>query len=113
MSGGLRAYLAACAASVAFGLGYALPPFFHAPNLYYDPVARRFLLGARLGPLPMGYYGQVLWGLGLGAGAGLAAWALCGRRRREPSPATLTLATAWALTSFVVVGIYFTWNNWP
>jgi hypothetical protein len=107
-----RAYLAGCAAIIGFALGYALPAFGRLANLYYDPIARRFLVGARPGPLPMGYLGQVLWGAGCAlAGAG-ATWAVVGRRR-APSESSLGLAAAWALTALVLVGAYFTWNNWP
>ena len=108
-----RAFLAACAAALAFALGYALPILFQAPNLYYHPVARRFLVGERGGPLPMGYYGQLAWGVALGLAAGALTWALAGRRKVEPSAATLQLVTAWTLSAIALVGLYFTWSNWP
>src|SRR5262249_55705520 len=62
MSRRARAYLAGCAAAIGYAIGYALPAFARLGNIYYDPIARRFLVGPWPGPIPMGYYGQVLWG---------------------------------------------------
>ncbi len=106
-----RAYLAVCAAAIGFALGYALPVYARLPNLYYDAIARRFTFGAWPGPLPLGYFGQIAWGVAGGAVGG-AAGALLARRRAR-SVASLQLAAAWALTALALVAAYFTWNNWP
>lgn len=105
------AYLVACAALIGAALGYALPSFTHLPSLFYDPLARSFFVGGRTGSIPMGYYGQILWG----AAGALVAGALVAvaYRRREPSDTAVGLAAAWAVTAVCLVGIYFTWNNWP
>ncbi|MSP58963.1 MAG: hypothetical protein EXR72_01250 [Myxococcales bacterium] len=105
-----RAYLAACAAAVGFALGYALPVYAHLQNLYYDPIARQLLVGAWPGPVPMGYLGQILYGLGA---ALIAVGIIRVVVRRAPSATVIALAGAWALTAIVLVGAYFTWNNWP
>jgi len=107
-----RAYLAICGAMIGWALGYAIPGFAQVRSLYYDPLARRFLVGMRPGLLPMGYYGQILWGAA-GAIAGLAIALAIGARRRAPDDSTIGLAGAWALTALLLVGAYFTWNNWP
>ena len=106
-----RVFLAACAAAIAFPLGYALPAYGKLTNLYYDPLARRWLLGVRPGAVPMGYLGQILWGTACAVIAAGAAWLLA--RRRPLADAAFTLGALWALTAFVLVGAYFTWNNWP
>lgn len=108
-----RGYLAVCAALVGFALAYALPGYARLPNLYYDPVARRFFVGLAPGPVPLGYFGQIGYGL---VGAAIFALAIgLGTRflRREPSRETIGLAAAWALTFLLLVGAYLTWNNWP
>ena len=113
MTPAARAFVCVCAGAIAFALGYALPILFQVPNFYYDPLARRFFVGERAGSLPMGYYGQIAWALSLAALVALGAWSVTGRRTREPRPGTLTLLTAWALSALVLVGVYFTWSNWP
>ena len=106
-----RVGFALCAAAIFFALGYALPAFAQLPNLFYDPIARGFSFGARPGPLPMGYLGQILYGLVAGLTAGGVT--LFAARRRPASDEAIRLATAWTLAALVLVGAYFTWNNWP
>lgn len=105
------AYVALCAALIGWGLGYALPAYARLPSLFYDPQPGRWVLGARPGPIAMGYYGQILYGL---AGALLAAplGALVGRRRGL-APGDAGLLAAWTLAVLALVGAWFTWNNWP
>ncbi len=105
-----HAAIAACTGLIAFCLAYALPSFTQLPNLYYDPLARRLFVGLHPGPLPMGYLGQVLYGVVAALVAGCVTWAVA---RRASSSAALRLATAWALTAVALVGAFFTWNNWP
>lgn len=108
-----RVYLVGCAALIGYAIGYALPAYARLPSLYYDPLARRFLFGARPGPLPMGYLGQVIDGV-LGGLVAASVVALATMRgRAEPGESSLGLAAAWALTALALVGAYFTWNNWP
>jgi hypothetical protein len=113
MTSAARAYFAGCAALIGFALAYALPIYAGLPNSFYDPVARRWAFAVRMGPIPMGYVGQMVWGVaGALVAAGVAA-ALCSRVSREPSERAWGLWGAWALTAVVVVLAYFTWNNWP
>ena len=108
-----RSFFTVCGAVCGYALGYAAPTFARLPNLYYDPIAHRFLIGERPGPIPMGYLGQILWGLGaslLGAVLALVITSLPGR---EPGAQAYRLAAAWTMTAVGVVGAYFTWNNWP
>jgi hypothetical protein len=105
-----RAYFAACGALIGFAFGYALPVYAHLPNLHYDPLAHRFLIAAQAGRIPIGYYGQLLWGAGGAAVAG-AIGALLGRTRRGDQ--ALLLAAAWTLSAIAIVGAWFAWNNWP
>lgn len=108
-----RGALVAAAAAIGYALGYALPAYAHLPNLYYDPVARRFLFGPRPGPVPMGYYGQVVYGVAIALLAAAVTAVASRARGRPPTERGLGLATAWALTALALVAAYFTWNNWP
>lgn len=113
---GERAYLLGAGAVIGFALAYALPIVAEWPLAIYEPLAHRFSLGLPAGGVTLGYFGQVLWGLfgglcgGLiGAGMGLgAAW-----RGKPLTETTSILAAAWALTALLLVGVYFTWLNWP
>jgi hypothetical protein len=113
MNGGARAYFVGCAAIMGFALAYVLPLYAQLPHHFYDPMARRWVWASSLGPLPMGYVGQLAWGVG---GAALTA-ALAGltvtRMRREPSERAYALFAAWSLTALLVAVAYFTWQNWP
>ena len=108
-----RIYLAACAGLIGFALFYALPIYAHLPHNYYDPVARRWFFAANATPIPMGYVGQIVWGI---AGALIAAGATMmatSRKKLPPGDRAYALGAAWALTAIVIVIGYFTWNNWP
>ena len=106
-------YLGGCAAAIGGALGYALPAYAHLHNLYYDPIARRFLFGARPGAIPMGYYGQLLYALAGALLCGAATWAIATVRKRPLSDQAVGMAATWALTALGLVTAYFTWNNWP
>ena len=99
--------------SIGFVLAYTLPIYARLPRPFYDPVARRWFFAASAPPIPMGYVGQIAWGLvGALVGAGLAL-ALSRRQRSAPSERAFALGAAWTLTAMVIVLGYFTWNNWP
>jgi len=103
------AWVAIGAALCGFALAYAAPVYAHLPTVLYDPQARRFSVGAFPGGVVIGYYGQLAWGAGgalLGLGAGLALGAGGDGRRAG-------LFAAWALSALLVVGAWFSWNNWP
>ena len=106
-------YAAGCAAAIGGALGYALPAYAHLPNLYYDPIARRFLFGGRPGAIPMGYYGQLVYALASALLCSAATYALVARRKQPAGSQSIGLAAAWALTALGLVAAYFTWNNWP
>jgi hypothetical protein len=110
---GARAYFVGCAALLGFALGYALPIYAHLPKPFYDPVARRWIMAVSLGPIPMGYVGQIVWGGGAALVASAIAWMTLSRSSREPSDSTYGLFAAWTLTALGIVAAYFTWNNWP
>jgi hypothetical protein len=107
-----RVYFVVCAAAIGFSLAYAMPIYAHLRIYYYDAITRQWLWTNNAGPLPMGYYGQQLWGLaGALLSAGIAS--LVTRFRGAASDRAHLLWGAWALTSLVIVVGYFTWNNWP
>jgi hypothetical protein len=113
MSSSDRVYFSGCAGLIGFALAYALPIYARLPHHYYDPVARRWQWAVNVGPIPMGYIGQIVWGIaGALVAAGLAA-AVLQRRERAPSERAYVLWGAWAVSAVVIVLGYFTWNNWP
>lgn len=110
---GGRVYLAVCAGLIGFAICYALPVYAHLPRNFYDPVARRWFFAANATPIPMGYVGQIVWGVAGALVVGGAAMMVTSRARRAPGERAFVLGAAWALTVLVVVIGYFTWNNWP
>jgi hypothetical protein len=113
MSKAARVYFAACAGVIGYTLAYALPIYARLPRTFYDPVARRWQFAANLGPIPMGYIGQILWGVGGALFSAAIALVVTSRLSREPSERAYGLWAAWALTCLLIVLSYFTWNNWP
>jgi hypothetical protein len=109
---GTAVYFAACAAIIGFALFYALPIYARLIRPYYDPIARRWFLADHAPPIPMGYVGQLLWAVAGALVCGGVAYALTARGR-APSERAHSLAATWALSALVIVGAYFTWNNWP
>ncbi len=108
-----RVFFGACAALIGFALFYTLPIYARLPRTFYDPVARRWFFAANATPIPMGYIGQIVWGV---AGALVAAgvtMAIAARKSDAPSDRAFALGTAWTLTAIVIILGYFTWNNWP
>jgi hypothetical protein len=113
-----RIYFVVCAALIGFALAYALPSYAHFRNYYYDPAAHHWLWTNTPGPVPMGYYGQQLWGLsGALLSAGIASVVTRFLRPSSEKPEKMERAHllwgAWALTALLIVVAYFTWNNWP
>jgi hypothetical protein len=108
-----RVYLAACAGLIGFALFYTLPIYAHLPHNYYDPVARRWFFAANATPIPMGYVGQIVWGIGGALVAAGATMMLTSRKKSAPGDRAYVLGAAWTLTAIVIVIGYFTWNNWP
>jgi hypothetical protein len=108
-----RIFFAGCAGAIGFVLFYTLPIYARLPRTFYDPVAHRWQWSRGLGPIPMGYVGQILWGIGGAAVCALIAMLVVSRLRRAPSDRAYGLWAAWALTAMGIVLAYFTWNNWP
>ena len=108
-----RVYLAACAAIIGFAFGYTLPIYAHLPRTFYDPVARRWFFAANSTPIPMGYVGQIVWGISLSLIAAGATMMITSRRSRALSDRAYALGGAWSLTAIAIIIGYFTWNNWP
>lgn len=108
-----RIYLVACAMALGFFGAYCLAEWAALPRLTYFPLAREWQLWSRPpGPLPMGYVGLILWGLGGGLIGGALAW-LVSSRLRPLSDGALRMIGAWTLSAFVIGGGFFTWNLWP
>ncbi len=108
-----RIYVGACAALVGFALFYALPIYARLPRSFYDPVARRWFFAANSTPIPMGYLGQIVWGVAGALAAAGVAMAIVARKKSPLSERAFVLGAAWALTAIIIIAGYFTWNNWP
>jgi hypothetical protein len=108
-----RAYFSGCAALIGFAFGYALPSYARLPRAFYDPIARRWHFVAKMGPIPMGYVGLILWGIAGAIVAAALAGVITARLTREPSERSYALWGAWAMSAVAVVLGYFAWNNWP
>jgi hypothetical protein len=109
-----RRYLIACCAIVGWCLAYALASWSQWTRLIYDPLAREWSWSARpSGPVPIDYWGLVLWGIG-GAVVGVAIAHVGTWLWRRPLPRVVQgLLGAWAVTAFLYAGTYFMWTLWP
>lgn len=107
-------YAVACTAIVGWALSYALAAWLKWPRLFYDPLDRAWSWQTRHAtPIPIDYWGLVLWGAGGAAVAiGVTLAAATAWRRPLPRPA-LALLGAWALSAFAYGGAYFMWTLWP
>jgi len=112
VTGGARSYFTVCAMLCGFALGYLLPPWAHLPYAIYDPVARLWLIGRAPGAVPMGYYGQILYGVGGALVCGAIA-RLVGSRLAARSARAWGLWAAWSLTALGLAAAFCAWNNWP
>ena len=108
-----RALYGVCAGLIGFVLFYTLPIYARLPRTFYDPVALRWFFAARATPIPMGYLGQIVWGIAGALVAGGVAMAIASRQKRGPSERAFVLGAAWTLTAIAIIIGYFTWNNWP
>lgn len=106
-------YFAICAAMIGFVFCYALPIYAKLTRPFYDPTARRWFIADHAPPIPMGYYGMLLWGVCGAIVCGAIAYFISSRLRRAPGERAFSLAAAWSLTAIAIVAAYFTWNNWP
>ena len=111
--GNPRVFYATCAGLIGFVLLYTLPIYARLPRSYYDPVNRRWFFAANATPIPMGYIGQIVWGIAGALIAAGVAMMLTARKKSAPSERAFALGAAWTLTAIVIVIGYFTWNNWP
>jgi hypothetical protein len=108
-----RAYFIGCAALIGYVLAYALPIYTRLPRTFYDPLARQWRWAASLGPIPMGYVGQIVYGISGALVCGGVTGLIVSRMKSEPGERAYAMWAAWTLTAVVIVGGYFTWNNWP
>lgn len=108
-----RIYLLACALVIGFIGAYCLSEWAALPKLYYFPLAREWQLWSHPpSPVPMGYIGLILWGLGGALVCGALTW-LLSARLRQLSDGALRMIGAWALSAFILGGCFFTWNLFP
>ena len=105
----MRRYFALCGAIIGWALGVLIPQYGHWPTLWLDPERHRWFFARTAGPIPIGYYGLILWGILGTITGGLAGFALARRGRNE----SFGLAAAWALTAITVAAAYYTFELWP
>lgn len=107
-------YLISCAAIIGWCAAYTLAAWGEWTVLIYDPLDRSWWWDDTTGgPVPINYFGFVLWGLG-GATVGGALAAIVARLWRRALPdVALRMLGAWAVTAFLLAGTYFLWTLWP
>ncbi len=107
-------YAIACCAIIGWSLAYTLASWGGWTKLFYDPLSRRWWWGDTAAtPIPINYWGLVLWGIG-GAAFGVAVAAIAARLWRRPLPGAVQLLLgAWAMTGFAYAGTYYMWTLWP
>ena len=94
---------------VAYAGAYLCSALFPISLPAYDPAGRVWSLAPGGDPATMRLYGQMLFAIAVGLAAG--GWS--SRWRSEPSPASMKRWVAWAATSWLLCGAYYTWHNWP
>ena len=107
-------YAAAMGGVIGFALAYLLCDALAWPRLTYFPYEGEWAMtSGRAGPATMTYLGTVVWGAAGGAiGAALTTIAVR-LIKKELSPRAIALLGAWALTAFLLAGLYYLWNLWP
>ncbi len=107
-------YAIACAAIIGWCAAYTLAAWGRWTVLLYDPIEHAWWWSSeRPGPLPINYWGLMLWGVG-GAACGTLLVSIGARLwRREIPPVALRVLGAWAITAFLLAGTYFWWTLWP
>jgi uncharacterized membrane protein YeaQ/YmgE (transglycosylase-associated protein family) len=108
-----RIFFGTCAALIGFALFYTVPIYARLPRNFYDPVNHRWFFAANSTPIPMGFIGQIVWGIAGALVVAGIAMAIASRGKSDPSDRAFALGTAWTLTAIVIILGYFTWNNWP
>lgn len=108
-----RVYVIALSAVIGGTIAYAACDWSGWTRLQLDPY--RGAWWWQDGPtqkLAINYYGTILWGLGGAAVGGALAALITLRRRALPAP-LVSLLAAWALSGFLLAGVYYTWSLWP
>ena len=105
----MKRYFALCGAIIGWALGVLVPSYGRWPSIWLDPQTHRWYVARAAGPVPIGYYGLVVWGI-VGAAAGALVGRALSRRGRDES---FGLAAAWALTAILVAAAYYTFQLWP
>lgn len=104
-------YAIACAAIIGWCAAYTLAAWGEWTMLIYDPMARAWSWDDTTGgPVPINYWGLVLWGIGGAAVGGAVAGTAAAVWRRTIPDVALRLLGAWAVTAFLLAGTYFAWT---
>lgn len=116
MPDGQRAFVLATSALIAAAFAYVACDWGHWPKFTILPATGEITMAPPPGALAIPYLGTVAWGIGGGACGVLVAALLCmpsAFGRRAWSDRSLQLLGAWAITSVLLAGGYYTWNLWP
>ncbi|MEZ4402292.1 MAG: hypothetical protein R3B06_19865 [Kofleriaceae bacterium] len=108
-----RTQLVAVAAIIGGALAYALCDWGGWTRLTFDPYLGTWSWRAgATQPVPINYYGNLLWAAGGSAAGAAIGWGLA----RVPAlarPAARGLGVAWALTAVGLAAFYYLWSLWP
>jgi hypothetical protein len=111
MSTKYATHLAACVATGAFALAYALPAFVPVPLPWYHPVERVWTVGVHASGIAMDFYGRCLFAAVVSSLVAalmytFARWI----PRRAPSSRVVALFTLWAVGLPVLVITFYAWR---
>jgi hypothetical protein len=112
MSPGHRAYVIAMCAIIGGGFAYAACDWGHWPHLMYLPLSGTIALRPTAA-VTIHYVGFVVWGTGGACTGALVGVVLCRVAPRPWPPHVYQLFGAWAITTLLLAGGYFTWTLWP
>lgn len=111
-----RAFVLASCSIIGAALAYVACDWGSWPKLTILPVSGELTMAAPTGALAIPYVGMVAWGAGGAASGVLVGAVLClpsTLGRNSWSDRALSLFGAWAITSVLLAGGYYTWNLWP
>jgi len=107
-----RAYVIAMCAIIGGAFAYAACDWGRWPRLTYLPLTGE-LTFAPTSAINITYLGGVAWGLGGAICGALVGAVLCRLIPKTWPDRATSLFGAWAITSILLAGGYFTWSLWP
>jgi MFS family permease len=102
-------FVAMCAGTIAFVVGFVLPFFTPIAVPWYYPLERRWAFEVKPHGMAMDFYGRVMLGVAGGSLAVIVS-TLITKRLERLDDRVRTLLLAWAATAVVFAMAYFAWS---